>query len=127
MAPTAWAASASWRSGVIVPSAFDMPVTLRIFVRSVSSEPSAERSSRPSSVSGMYRSVAPVTAAVICHGTMLEWCSISVISTSSPSRRCARPHPCATRFIDSVTPRVNTIVSGSGAPRNRATVARAPS
>jgi len=53
IAPTACAASASWRSGVIVPRAFDMPVTLRIFVRSVSSEPSCDRSSKPSSVSGM--------------------------------------------------------------------------
>ena len=75
----------------------------------------------------MYRSVAPVTAAVICHGTMFEWCSISVIRISSPSRRNFRPQPCATRFIDSVAPRVNTIVSGLGAPKNAASFARAPS
>ncbi len=110
-----------------MPSAFDIPVTERIFVRSVSSEPRSERSSCPSSVSGMKRSVAPVTAAVICHGTMLEWCSMSVSSTSSPSCRNFRPQPCATRFMDSVVPRVNTMFSGPGAPKNRARFARAPS
>ena len=78
-------------------------------------------------MSGRYRSVAPVTFAVICHGTMFEWCSISEIRISSPSRRWVRPQPCAIRFIDSVTPRVNTTHSACGAPRNRATVARAPS
>ena len=104
-----------------------MPVTENSFVRSVSSEPRSVRSSRPSSVSGTYRSVAPVAAVTICHGTMFEWCSISVIRTSSPGRRNVRPHPCAIRLIDSVVPRVNTIDSGPGAPKNRARVARAPS
>ena len=49
-----------------------MPVTPSTFVRSVSNEPSWDRSSKPSSVSGMYRSVAPVWAVIICHGTMFE-------------------------------------------------------
>ena len=27
----------------------------------------------------------------ICQGTMLEWCSIAVMTTSSPAPTCARP------------------------------------
>ena len=96
-------------------------------MRSVSSEPSSERSSWPSSVSGMYRRTAPVTWAVSCQGTMFEWCSMSVRRISSPSFRNFRPQPWATRFSDSVVPRVNTIVRVSGAPKNDASLARAPS
>ena len=37
---------------------------------------------------------------------MFEWCSISVMSTSSPSPTCSRPHAYATRLIASVALRV---------------------
>ena len=124
-APTACAASTSSFTGGSVPSEFDMPVTASSFVRSVSSEPRSDRSSRPSSVSGMYRRVAPVSLAASCQGTMFEWCSISDRRISSPSRTKRRAHACATRFVDSVVPLVNTIVSGCGAPTNRASLARA--
>ena len=60
-----------------------------------------------------------------CHGTMFEWCSISDSRISSPSRRNFRAQAYATRFVDSVVPRVNTIVSGCGAPMKRASLARA--
>ena len=58
---------------------------------------------------------------------MFEWCSISVNRISSPSRRNFLPQALAMRLIDSVVPRVNTTVEGSGAPMNRASVVRAPS
>ena len=52
-----------------------------------------DRSSRPSSVSPNQRSVAPVRSQSSCHGTMLEWCSISVMTTSSPGPDLALPRP----------------------------------
>ena len=66
-----------------------------------------------------------MSLAASCHGTMFEWCSISDRRISSPSRTNFRAHACATRFVDSVVPRVKTIVSGCGAPMNRASLARA--
>ena len=65
--------------------------------------------------------------ATSCQGTMFEWCSMSVRRISSPSRRNFRPHPFATRFTDSVVPRVNTTFVGSGAPMNPASFSRADS
>ena len=44
---------------------------------------------------------------------MFEWCSISVISTSSPAPTCSRPHEYATRLIDSVALRVKSEHAGS--------------
>ncbi len=66
-----------------------------------------------------------MSRAASCQGTMFEWCSISDRRISSPSCRTRRAHAYATRFVDSVVPRVNTIVSGCGAPTNRASFARA--
>ena len=40
---------------------------------------------------------------------MFEWCSISVMSTSSPLPTFARPNVCATRLIASVVPRTKMI------------------
>ena len=40
---------------------------------------------------GITRSVAPVASHSICHGTMLEWCSIAEMTISSPSRTFLRP------------------------------------
>ena len=57
--------------GLRVPSTFDMPVTATSFVRSVSTSSSAERSRRPSAVSGMKRNTAPRSCAICCQGTRL--------------------------------------------------------
>jgi hypothetical protein len=57
----------------------------------------------------------------ICHGTMLEWCSISLMITAWPGCNTPRPKLCATRLIDSVALRVNTISSRDGALSNPAT------
>ena len=58
---------------------------------------------------------------------MLEWCSISLISTSSPASRKARPKACATRLIDSVVLRVKMISDTSDAPKKARTRSRAAS
>ena len=63
---------------------------------------------------------------VSCHGTMLEWCSISVITTRSPGRSVARPYAWATTLIASVPLRVKTVSPGVE-PAKAATFARAPS
>ena len=68
---------------------------------------------------------------------MLEWCSISemTISSPGPSRNRGSPpgrgeafeNAYATRLIASVEFLVNTTSSGAAAPMNAATLARAPS
>ena len=63
----------------------------------------------------------------MCHGTTFAWCSISVTTTTSPSRRLARPQEYATRLMASVTFFVNTISLVDAALSSRATFARAPS
>ena len=108
-APWSCASRVSSRTGTMVPSAFDMCVTLSSFVRSVISFRASSRSSVPSGSMGMNLSTMPRSSRSSCHGTMFEWCSISESTTSSPSRRCARAQPCATRLIDSVVLRVKMI------------------
>ena len=66
------------------------------------------------------------SAASICHGTMLEWCSISVSAMRSPSPTFARPHDQATRLSASVALRVKT-VSPAVEPTKAAMRPRAPS
>ena len=63
----------------------------------------------------------------ICHGTMFEWCSISVVITLSPSRTKRPPKLYATRLIEAVAPDVKTISRVEPAPMNRRTASRAAS
>ena len=58
---------------------------------------------------------------------MFEWCSSSVISTSSPGPSVVRASPCATRLIASVVPRTKTISRDCAAPMKPATLFRTPS
>ncbi len=67
------------------------------------------------------------SAASICQGTRLEWCSISVRMTTSPGCRFARPQVLATRLIDSVVLRVKITWRAEGAWINSATCWRAAS
>ena len=83
-----------------------------------------DRSSWPSSVSPNQRSVAPVRSQTSCHGTMLEWCSISVMTTSSPGPSSIVR---ASRLSASVAFLVKITSSRDGALRNAATLSRAPS
>ena len=57
---------------------------------------------------------------------MFEWCSISVMSTSSPAATLSRPQAYATRLIASVALRVKIEQVGSQ-PANAAMRSRAPS
>ena len=118
-APASWAASARRRIGLSVPSTLLMAVTPRSLAPS-RSWPRLARSSWPSAPTPIQRSSKPFSAAMMCQGTMLAWCSISVITTASPGPRLAPPHDRATRFIASVTFFVNTISSADGAFTNRA-------
>ena len=125
-APAACAASASWRTGLMVPSTLDMADTQSSLAPSRSRSRSV-RSSVPSAVTGIQRSSTPFSAASMCHGTMLAWCSSSVSTTASPSPRLARPHVLATRLMASVAFLANTTSALLGALMNAFTLSRAPS
>ncbi|MNR37027.1 hypothetical protein D3C85_1550110 [compost metagenome] len=112
--------------GLMVPSTFDMWVTATILVLGPRSSAKASMSSEPSSLIGAHFSTAPLRSRSRCHGTMLEWCSISVTMISSPGSML-RPMPLATRLIASVPPLVQTMFSPEGAFRKRATISRAAS
>ncbi len=122
-APASCAIRAISATGLIVPSTLLTWTTPTIRVRSVSRPAKASMSSSPPGVTGAKRTVAPVISATICHGTMFEWCSISVTSTSSPAARLRMPQAHATRLIASEAFLVNTTVS-RGAPTRRATLSR---
>ena len=81
---------------------------------------------RPSSVSGMYRSSAPVACAGELPGHDVRVVLHLGEEDLVARLRNFRPQPWATRLIDSVVPRVKTIVRGSAAPKNEATSSRAP-
>ncbi len=110
---------------------FETQVRATTLVRSVISSSMFDRSSRPSSAIPNQRSVAPVRSVSSCHGTMLEWCSISVMSTSSPSPIASGPlaqaRVFATRLIASEAFLVKITSSRDGAFRNAATLSRPPS
>ena len=112
-------------TGLIVPSMFETHVRETTLVRSVTSVSRSSRSRRPSSVTPNQRSVAPVRSVSSCHGTMLEWCSISEMTTSSPSPTVpASPSTRATRFSASDAFLVNTTSSRRPAPMKPATLVR---
>jgi hypothetical protein len=81
----------------------------------------------PLSSIGITLSTIPARSRKSCHGTMLEWCSMWEMITSSPGSRKARPKLSATRLIASVVPRAKTISSADAALMKRATFSRAPS
>ena len=109
------------RTGLMVPRTFDIAVKQNALAPS-SSRSRSVRSSRPSGVSGSQRISKPFSAASICQGTMLAWCSIWVSSTASPSPRLAPPHDRATRFIASVAFLVKTSSRSAGALTKRFTL-----
>ncbi len=114
-------------TGLTVPIAFESAVKVKSLGASERSFLTFSKSSVPSGSIGTYLTTTPRSAASNCHGTMFEWCSISVDSTMSPAFKNFRPQACATRFKDSVAFRVNINVSGFGAPTNAASFARTAS
>ena len=128
MAPTAWPSAAIWLIGLTVPSTFDTYATEMILVRSlinavgrgaIQIEPTLVGDVEPT-----QRGAGPLASS--CHGTMLEWCSITEMTISSPGRSEA-PTVCAQRFSASEAFLVKTISSERSAPTNWASWARAPS
>ena len=77
---------------VSVPSVFDACVTATARVRPSSSDGSSSVRRRPSSSKGSTRISAPLRSHSICHGTILEWCSISLTTMLSPARTNFSPH-----------------------------------
>ena len=116
-----------FRTGTIVPSAFETWVTETSFVRGESSASNSSRISSPRSLIGATLSTRPSSSRSICHGTMLEWCSMWVMRTSSPAFSPGRTKLWATRLMDSVAPRVKMISRASAAFRKRWTLTRAVS
>src|ERR671913_174099 len=86
-APTSRARATTGETELTVPRMFDWCTIETIFVRSLTISSRFDRSRRPSSVRPNQRSVAPVRWQASCQGTMFEWCSISVMTTSSPGPR----------------------------------------
>ena len=127
-APAFLAREATARASVMVPSTLDMRLNVTSLARPDSRCASSWSMSRfPSSSTPTYSSLAPFSFASSCQGTMLLWCSYSVVITASPSPTWGRPHAWAARFMASVVPRTKTSSETSRTPRNRATAARAPS
>ena len=81
------------RAGFNVPSAFDWWTNATTLVRAPITRSICSAISRPSSSISIHRSVAPVRCASNCHGTRLEWCSISVTTISSPGPMRNRSAP----------------------------------
>ncbi len=127
-APTACAIAAISAIGLTVPSTLLTQVRETTLVRELTSpsRTAFSTSSRPSSVTSNHRNVAPVRSHASCHGTMLEWCSITDTTTSSPGPSFA-VSVWAARLSASDAFFVNTTSSGRAAPRNPATIDRAPS
>ena len=127
-APTSWARRAISATGLIVPSMFETQVSATTLVAGVISSSMFDRSSWPSSVSPNQRSSAPLRSVSSCQGTMLEWCSISVITTRSPSPIASGPvahaSVLATRLSASEAFLVKITSSREGALRKRATLSR---
>ena len=126
-APTSWARRAISATGLIVPSMLETQVSETTLVSGVISSSMFDRSSWPSSVSPNQRSSAPLRSVSSCQGTMLEWCSISVITTRSPALISSGPAHAivlATRFSASLAFLVKITSSRDGALRNRATLSR---
>ena len=126
MAPASWAARTRRSTGLSVPSTLDMAANDTTLAPSTSRSRSV-RSRWPSGPTGIQRSSMPSSATSWCQGTMLAWCSSSVMTTGSPARRLAGPQALATRLSASVAFLVNTTSRSLAAPMNRATLARAPS
>ena len=70
------------------------------------------RSSLPSRVDAEVLELGAGSSHSSCQGTTLEWCSISVISTMSPSATFCRAQVKRTRLIASVALRTNTVSAG---------------
>ena len=90
----------------MVPSALLTHTQATIFVLVDSSLSNSSINNSPELFIGVTFRMAPFSSQIICHGTILLWCSMVVIKTSSPAFKLALPQVCATKFMLSVTPLV---------------------
>mmetsp|Transcript_55062 Transcript_55062/g.154908 ORF Transcript_55062/g.154908 Transcript_55062/m.154908 type:complete len:223 (-) Transcript_55062:153-821(-) len=127
LAPNRCARSATYSIGLMQPSTLETWHMATSLVRSLSRPSSPSTSITPELVTPTNRSLAPTSAASCCHGTRLEWCSMTVSRISSPALIFALAQVRATKLMASVAFRVNTTSAGSPAPMKLATFARAPS
>ena len=105
-----WASRIISFSGFIVPRVLEMAQSERM--RTFFCLSTLERKSRsrePSGKMGITSIVVPNSLPMICQGTMLAWCSISVRAITSPELSWARPKLWARRLRASVVPRVKMI------------------
>ena len=115
-------------TGLIVPSALERWTNAASFTRPLFSNRSySSKINSPASVNGTTFRVAPVRSHSICQGTMLEWCSMPVMTISSPAFTTLPPKLLATRLMLSVVLRVKTISWTLAAFRKARTFSRAPS
>ena len=112
---------------MIVPNTLEACVIDSILTLSVSLLFKLSISNVPSSFTEIYSNIAPVRLVMTCHGTIFEWCSISLINTISFFLRLEKPQESATRLIDSVAPLVNIIDELCFDPINFATLFLVPS
>ncbi|MNX94260.1 hypothetical protein D3C86_1264870 [compost metagenome] len=113
-------------TGLMVPKLFEIWVTATSFVFGESMFWYSSRTSSPLLLIGMTFKVSFFRSASICHGTILEWCSIAEIMISSPALSNS-PNELATRLIPSVVPLVKMISSFLPALIKRRTISRASS
>jgi len=79
---------ASSRTGLTVPSTLETWPTQASFTSGVSSLRNSSTINSPRASIGAGFTVAPLRAATICHGTILAWCSITVVTMASPGCNC---------------------------------------
>ena len=94
-----------------MPNELDRCTAATSFVCGPTKRSNSSQMSSPSSSIGTTRRSAPVCSQSSCHGTMFEWCSMPVMTISSPFPIYRWPKLCATRLIPSVALRVKITLS----------------
>src|SRR5947207_3357335 len=95
--------------GTSAPVALARWVIATSRVRGDSSASKDAKSNPPVASIGATTSRIPMRSRSNCHGTMFEWCSSSLIKTSSPALRKLAPQLCPTGLMPSVAPRVQVL------------------
>ncbi len=119
----AWAISCF--TGLIVPKVLLTWLMARMRVRS--EKGTCVRSHSPLSVMGITFNTAPWRSQASCQGTILLWCSMPLITTSSPGLSSSWPKLVAARLMPAVVPLVKMISCVCGALMCARTISRAAS
>ncbi len=93
-APTSWARFAISSTGLMVPRTLEVWTTVTSFVRRVMSSSYSSIRSRPCSSTSTHLMTTPRRSLRKYHGMVFEWCSMTVVTISSPSFMLPlRPQP----------------------------------